>query len=246
MIIPTVEQYKDAVSNVLLRRQIRGLQILYGCERSSATAKQLALKINPSNPAPITASGFIGRVGKRFSDHLGIIPQMYIDGKIKRPAYFTLVSGKYSRDVGWTMHTNLKNALEELNLVHRDHNEVLERLPTETQPFEDLNLYSEGKVVQVFVDRFERNQSARIKCIEHFGDKCYACDFDFGDIYGDVADGFVHVHHKTPLSEIGEEYKVDPIKDLVPLCANCHSVVHLSNPVMAVEELKRRINKSKI
>jgi len=35
------------------------------------------------------------------------------------------------------------------------------------------------------------------------------------------------VHHLVPISKIGKKYRVDPIKDLRPVCPNCHAVIHL-------------------
>ena len=63
--------------------------------------------------------------------------------------------------------------------------------------------------------------AARRKCLEHYGFTCAVCDFDFAGVYGAIAKKFIHVHHKIPLSEIGKEYVVDPIKDLIPVCPNC-------------------------
>ncbi|HEY8753220.1 MAG TPA: HNH endonuclease [Arthrobacter sp.] len=37
----------------------------------------------------------------------------------------------------------------------------------------------------------------------------------------------MHVHHIVPVSQLGDGYQLDPIADLVPLCANCHSIAHL-------------------
>jgi 5-methylcytosine-specific restriction enzyme A len=82
----------------------------------------------------------------------------------------------------------------------------------------------EGKVSAVFVNKYERNQQARLTCIEHYGTTCQACTFDFGKVYGEEAKGYIHVHHITPLNEIGEEYTLDPIKDLIPLCPNCQYI----------------------
>jgi len=236
----TVKQYKEAIQQILLPRQITGLQVLYSFPNASATAKQLAQKIHPSNPAPIIASGMIGRIGKRIAEYCKIDPGTYYDGK-ERTAYFRLVSDGYTNDKGWTMYPNLQRALEQLNLVNKRSREILERLPNEVMPYEEQELFREGKVTQVFVNKYERSQTARIKCIEHYGYKCYVCHFDFGKTYGKIAEGFIHVHHKVPLAEFNEEYKVNPIKDLVPLCANCHSVVHLSKPVLTVQKLKKLI-----
>ena len=69
---------------------------------------------------------------------------------------------------------------------------------------------------------------ARKKCIEHYGAKCAVsnCGFDFEKLYGDIGKGFIHVHHLTQLSDIGQGYEVDPIKDLRPVCPNCHAMLH--------------------
>src|SRR5262249_21444733 len=63
----------------------------------------------------------------------------------------------------------------------------------------------EGAKYQVTVNAFERNPIARSRCIRHYGPTCVVCGFDFGAVYGPLADGFIHVHHLKPLSEIDEE-----------------------------------------
>lgn len=55
---------------------------------------------------------------------------------------------------------------------------------------------------------------------------------------------FIHVHHLIPLSEINQEYEVDPIKDLRPLCPNCHAMIHRKHPPFTIEEIKNLINKN--
>jgi 5-methylcytosine-specific restriction protein A len=95
----------------------------------------------------------------------------------------------------------------------------------------------EGSVKQVLVNRYERDPVARQKCIEHFGATCQVCAFDFSVIYGDLGEGFIHVHHLKQLSDIGEEYDVDPIKDLIPVCPNCHAMLHKQRPPYSPNEL---------
>ncbi|SDP78235.1 HNH endonuclease [Desulforhopalus singaporensis] len=99
----------------------------------------------------------------------------------------------------------------------------------------------EGAVKTITVNSYERDKNARQECIKVHGAKCQICEFDFSKIYGQIGDGFIHVHHKVPLSEIGEEYFLDPINDLVPVCPNCHAMIHRRKPVFTVEELKRLI-----
>ena len=46
------------------------------------------------------------------------------------------------------------------------------------------------------------------------------------------------MHHLRPLSEIGEEYEVDPIEDMRPVCPNCHLMIHRRTPPLKIEEIK--------
>ncbi len=99
-------------------------------------------------------------------------------------------------------------------------------------------VHVEGAVRKILVNAFERNGAARAACIRHFGSTCAACGFDFGTVYGDSAKGYIHVHHTRPLAEIRTEYAVDPLKDLIPLCPNCHAFVHRTAPAMTIAELR--------
>lgn len=113
-----------------------------------------------------------------------------------------------------------------------------EELSDET---EITNLY-EGAKQSITVNRYERNNQARKKCIEYYGTGCYVCGFNFEEIFGEIGQGFIHVHHLTPLSEISQEYEVDPIKDLRPVCPNCHAMIHRKNPPFTIEEIKKLLN----
>jgi len=203
----------------------------------------LAIALNYSGFS--AASRQIGRIGKTISNYLEIIPSTHYVSRGKRPAYFSII-GEYFEDTGWNMREELQKALENLNLVSGSQgNKDIELLPTKIFQSDEQQLFKEGKVVQALSNRYERNQEARHKCIKHYGNSCYVCGFNFGQVYGDTTNGFIHVHHKKPLADIREEYQVDPINDLVPLCANCHSVVHLTKPALTMDQLKRLIKKSR-
>ena len=65
-------------------------------------------------------------------------------------------------------------------------------------------------------------------------------------MYGEVGKGFIHVHHIKPISEIDKEYVVDYKKDLIPVCPNCHAMLHrkINGRNLSVDELKKLIKKS--
>lgn len=98
--------------------------------------------------------------------------------------------------------------------------------------------YIEGAQKQILTNRYERNPKARARCIAVHGSACAVCGFDFGIAFGEEFSGKIEVHHKKPISEIGENYVVDPVNDLVPVCPNCHMMLH-SKPmgVYTIEEL---------
>ena len=102
--------------------------------------------------------------------------------------------------------------------------------------------YYEGATKKILVNVYERNAEARKKCIEFHHCQCVVCNFDFEKIYGSIGKEYIHVHHVIPLAEIKQEYEVDPIKDLIPVCPNCHAMIHKAQPALTVKQLKKRIN----
>lgn len=102
----------------------------------------------------------------------------------------------------------------------------------------ETETYLEGATQPIKVNVYERNPHARQKCIEHYGVICQVCKFSFKKVYGAIGEAYIHVHHLKPLSEIGKEYELDPIKDLRPVCANCHAILHRKKPAYTIDELK--------
>ncbi len=105
----------------------------------------------------------------------------------------------------------------------------------------DPTILFEGATSRVTVNAYERNTEARKLCIEYYGTTCIVCGVDLGERYGEAAEGLIHVHHLVLLSEIGEKYLVDPIKDLRPVCPNCHAVIHRRNPPYLIAEVKKML-----
>jgi predicted HNH restriction endonuclease len=98
--------------------------------------------------------------------------------------------------------------------------------------------YREGSVQRILVNRYERDPRARDECISHYGTMCFLCGFDFVAVYGEVMAGFTHVHHVQALSCLGVNYEVDPIRDLRPVCPNCHAVLHRREPPFSLDEVR--------
>ena len=103
----------------------------------------------------------------------------------------------------------------------------------------------EGAISRTEVNRYERSRWARAECLRHYGLRCQVCGLDFEERYGELGKGFMHVHHVTPLHEIAgtPDYRLDPIKDLRPVCPNCHAMLHRpKGRALTVEELRDLID----
>ena len=101
--------------------------------------------------------------------------------------------------------------------------------------------FPEGAVSQVLVNKYERDPRNRQFAIQLHGKLCQACDFDFKLVYGDLGENYIVVHHLVPLSAMGSDYTVDPLKDLATVCANCHAMLHVKDPPLTIDELRDRL-----
>ena len=102
----------------------------------------------------------------------------------------------------------------------------------------------EGKVSYSLNKVYKRNQDNRKKAIEIHGTSCKVCGFDFMKTYGELGRGFIEIHHIKPLSTFDEEETVDPRTDLVPLCANCHRMVHRKKEIYSIDEIRVKMGKT--
>ena len=116
-------------------------------------------------------------------------------------------------------------------------------LPEEIDPviLSEPKFFYEGTITSVQVNKYERNPLARRMCIEHFGCLCNVCKFDFLKRYGDLGRNYIHVHHIIPMASIKKEYILNPEKDLIPVCPNCHSMIHRKKEMLSITELKQMI-----
>ena len=116
---------------------------------------------------------------------------------------------------------------------------------------EELDEYdkpdNEGHRKAVFVNIYERSASARKEAISIHGTNCAICGFNFQHQYGNMGEGFIHIHHIIPISQIGKEYRVNPKTDLIPVCPNCHAMLHrrTDGRYLSIDELKNLVQQNK-
>ena len=102
----------------------------------------------------------------------------------------------------------------------------------------------EGAERQVTRNIRERNPIARRESEEYYRARdegqlrCQGCNIDFSVTYGPRGAGFMHFHHLAPLSEAIGRRAVSGAADLVPLCPNCHAMVHRGDDILSIEQLR--------
>lgn len=153
----------------------------------------------------------------------------YTDDTLRRLTWNNL-GYRFGKILGSRPLAQIDGAYSSLALLYEENFFLPEEVSDDEQ-------FVEGARRRISINAYERNPKARTKCIERYGAKCCICNFDFGEVYGEVARNYIHVHHLRPLYEIGAEYKVD-VEDLRPVCPNCHAVLHRRRPAYSIEEVR--------
>ena len=106
--------------------------------------------------------------------------------------------------------------------------------------------FIEGAQKSLCTNRYERSRKAKQACLDYHGYTCKVCGMNFEMFYGTEFSGIMEVHHIVPVSQIGKAYVVDPIKDLIPVCPNCHTALHSKkNGTYTPDELQSLTSKAR-
>ena len=219
----TIADYVTALNAVTLSKSDRSmLQTHYSAPNRVITASQLSRGVGFSvySAANLHYGGLAGRIAAA----LNISPETSLAAIV--------TFHKPDGDWEWTLRPAFTEALEQTAIVSASYSIPLpEEVPAGTP-------LREGTTYTVTVNAFERNSTARSQCLAHFGYACACCSMTFASQYGDEFATFIHVHHLKPLSEVRGKYIVDPENHLVPVCPNCHAVIHSRSPPYTVLDVQ--------
>jgi len=231
------DQWRELLSSeeIIKKEDFNLLKKIYFSKNHMVTGIQLAKLMDMSHHGPLNLQ--VGRMSKRIIKRLNVETSKRSDGR-DRWWHVPFLGMKDDEGFHWILRPELKAAMDNI-LGNESFNS-----PEELE-FNISEAYFEGAKKQIYVNAYERNLTARNKCISYYGWKCVICGFDFIATYGKIGENTIHVHHKKPLSEISDQYIVDPVRDLVPVCPNCHVIIHKRTPPYTVEEVKHMIERNK-
>ncbi|MBX2973231.1 MAG: HNH endonuclease [Flavobacteriales bacterium] len=173
---------------------------------------------------------------------------LYVDveyDRLFKPDQFILHIGKLRSempDQHWIPQSS-GTFLRSMYLAKLDH--IWANIHASDQPLasETPTDFLEGTAYTVRMTRYERDPRNRSTCISHHGTACTVCEFDFKERYGSLGAGFIHVHHLNPLAATRKAHVIDPIHDMVPVCPNCHAMLHRKKPLLSIDELRAIMKK---
>jgi predicted HNH restriction endonuclease len=227
---PTTRDYVKALKQVVRSdsTNLRMLQFHYWQPERTSTydAMSTAMKFKGR-----FAANVYGKLGRRVGEHLGWVPKHPIE---------VLVHLRYpepERKCHWQMRGRLAEALERLGWVGDR-----PKPPSHSGERPEQTSLFEGAMQRVVRNRYERNPTARRACVAHYGAYCLICGFNFEAAYGPTAAGFIHVHHIEMMkANKRKAHKIDPLRDLRPVCPNCHAVIHLKPRPYTIREVTEMV-----
>lgn len=181
-----------------------------------------------------------GKFARRLADQLGIAEPPLADQFRGGFWLYVLVDWAHERGrlghTAYVMRPPLVSALKRLGW--RAPAATAPKHPAGSSPDAGSRTYNEGAPRDVVQTVRERDPRARGECLRHYGTTCSACGKSLDSIYGPVAADLIHVHHVAPLADADSGRATDPIRDLRPVCPNCHGVIHRREPPYSVDEVR--------
>lgn len=137
-----------------------------------------------------------------------------------------------------------------LKFTKHNNNIILDILATtyinddaDTDIVDIVDLIKEGLKKEIITKIYARSKALRETAIKLHGTSCAICGFNFEEKYGNLGKDFIEIHHIKPLYMNNEETIINPEKDLIPVCSNCHRMLHRHrNKQILPSELKNIID----
>lgn len=239
MRIPSTHRYAEALGRAGLSQHERKiLETIYRFASHSATARQTSTAMRYRGYSK--ANQVLGCAGHKIGKLLNFIPPEKNPTTGKPFWLLVLVRAEtqdpQSDELLWEMHKPVAQALEKIGWVGAS--PQIEVLPDEKPVAGSV----EGNRVAVLVNRYERSPKERKRCLRVHGFSCKVCSMNFKQRYGEIGSEFIHVHHIIPVSKTRGSYVLDGARDLLPVCPNCHAMLHRHEPPFSIGKLKRIVS----
>jgi 5-methylcytosine-specific restriction enzyme A len=158
--------------------------------------------------------------------------------------------GRLDREVWDEFENDIPRLNQTAKAISENAAQIAEKPGASYEPVRQDEEFPEGKLLTSVHQRKERNPKAvhrkKERVLKETGRLlCEACDFDFAVQYGKLGHGFAECHHTIPVGQLTEGHPTR-LADLVIVCANCHRIIHRTNPMLTVAQLRLIIKQNKL
>jgi len=201
----------------------------------------------------------VARRGRKCIAAIGIVTSMpYYDPKKAKKSFEPEPAYPNHLDIKWNdvpRDVQFQNQVFGMQAIHSISKESLQGLLNRSSgpngsiyPDEitnDVDYITEGGRKTVIVNAYERSGRARSVCLRKYGYHCAVCGMLFANVYGEIGINFIHVHHNNPIAARKKAYRIDPSRDLTPVCPNCHAMLHSCSPPLTINKLRSIVEKQR-
>lgn len=224
--------------------------------RGSATTSELIKELTAFfNPTGEDAEILSGRRDTKFSQKVRNLKSHRSSNTMA--AYTSYVDGTYSLTKAGEGY--LSEHIEELEYLfsqkfkYKDIKDITNKLNDTSKKIILYEEYiNEGTTRSKNVKVRERSGKLRDAAIAFYSQngkiRCAVCDFCFEEMYGELGQGFIEIHHEKPIFQYdekgSEQFIADAIKNVKPVCPNCHRMLHRnSKEPLSIKDLKKIMKK---
>lgn len=192
------------------------LAAMMSAPQCTSSAGKLAKELGVHH---VTVNSALAAIGIQILDIMNLKPSEAVE-LFPRPWCVVAIKGQQGLVKGfpWQLRQEVEASLTVLGLAQQaegDSDEHTARY-AQTEATSSMNV----------TETRRRNAVVREQCLAIHNSVCGICGIDFGVIYGPEFRDCIHVHHLYPLAMANGTRVVDPCTDLIPVCPNCHAVIH--------------------
>ena len=203
------------------------LRVLIGSPDHTTSAGQLARELGVHH---VTVNSEFANMGLKVVGLMG----MTADEALRLyPRHWQILAlkgvGSTAKTFLWQLRPEVVEALEILGFTDASDLARDERIVATT--------LTEG-APSVSKETLRRNAVARELCLSYHEPICKVCGMDFRLTYGAEFRDCIHVHHLNPMAQATGLRVVNPNTDLVPVCPNCHAVIHAHDELRTLDAVR--------
>ncbi|ONI41703.1 hypothetical protein AN640_07780 [Candidatus Epulonipiscium fishelsonii] len=132
-------------------------------------------------------------------------------------------------------------------VIKQDNNTVTEKEKMDTSYtkekidniIEKANSISSFKEEKVEIEKIKIWEDLKTVCLDYYGAICEVCGIDYGYTYGNQFERYIDIHNLKSTHKEDDNLDINPEEDLVPVCHNCHFIMHTKQPCYTIDEMKK-------